>query len=312
MRLCSRFQGFSALLLTGIFAAAAAQNTAHPAARVAAPALSPGIVYLPVSITDRQDRLIVPDLPARSFRVLENNHPLPLVTFARNDAPASIVIVLDLSGSMQQHLDWERSAVREFLKAANPHNEYCFIGFAERPARISGFTSSPSEIEARLTSLPAGRRTALFDAILFAIDQMQHARYARQAILLISDGGDNQSSHSEGDVHRAIRRAAVQVECIDTFDLGAKTIEERNGPSVLTGLADESGGRSFAVRSAAELGPAAARLSLEFRTEYLLGFQPDHVLLDGKWRRIKVKVSPPPGLPKLTVHARNGYYAPLQ
>jgi Ca-activated chloride channel family protein len=269
------------------------------------------LVLVPLTVTDPMDRLVT-GLERQNFEVLEDNHLENIRTFSCDDAPVSIGVILDLSGSMSNKVVRARGAVLQFMKTANPQDEFFVIGFNERPVLLTDYTSSVDDIEARLANLQAGHRTALLDAIYFGLEKMKQAKYQRKALLIVSDGGDNNSRYTESEVRSAVKEADVQIYSIGIFDPEAATIEERNGPMLLSDISDETGGRLFRVDDLSEMGDIATRISAELRNEYVLGYKTDNPRKDGKWRKVKVKLMPPPGLPQLTVHARNGYYGPLQ
>jgi Ca-activated chloride channel family protein len=177
---------------------------------------------------------------------------------------------------------------------------------------IEDFTSNPQDIEARLAMIHAEHRTALLDAIYFGLNKMKQAKYERRALLIVSDGGDNRSRYTENEVRATVRESDVQIYSIGIFDPYAATTEERLGPMLLNDISNETGGRLFRVDDISEMGDIAEKISAELRNEYVLGYNPDDLRKDGKWRKLKVRLVPPPGLPQLTVHARTGYYAPLQ
>jgi Ca-activated chloride channel homolog len=269
------------------------------------------IVLVPLTVTDPLDRLVT-GLEKDNFTILEDNHAQTIRTFACDDAPVSIGVILDLSGSMSNKVVRARGAVLQFMKTSNPQDELFVIGFNDRPELITDFTSSPDDVEARLATVQAGHRTALLDAIYFGLEKMKQAKYQRKALLIVSDGGDNNSRYTENEVRSAVKEADVQVYSIGIFDPEAATIEERNGPMLLNDLSNDTGGRLFRVDDLSEMGDIATRISAELRNEYVLGYKTDNARMDGKWRKVKVKLAPPAGLPALTVHARAGYYAPLQ
>jgi Ca-activated chloride channel homolog len=269
------------------------------------------LVLIPLTVTDPMDRLVT-GLEKQNFSVLEDGHLQNIRTFACDDAPVSIGVILDLSGSMSNKVVRARGAVLQFMKTSNPQDEFFVIGFNDRPQLITDFTSSVDDIEARLATVEAGRRTALLDAIYFGLEKMKEAKYDRKALLVVSDGGDNNSRYTENEVRAAVKEADVQVYSIGIFDPEAATVEERNGPLLLNDISNDTGGRLFRVDDLAEMGDIATRISAELRNEYVLGYKTDDSKTDGKWRKVKVKLAPPPGLPQLTVHARAGYYAPLQ
>ncbi|MBT9332766.1 VWA domain-containing protein [Paracidobacterium acidisoli] len=269
------------------------------------------LVLVPLTVTDPLDRLVT-GLEKENFFIYENNRGEAIKTFSSEDTPVSIGIIFDLSGSMSNKVVRARDSILQFLKTANPQDQFFVIGFNDRPELIEDFTSSVDEIEARLATVHPGNRTALLDAIYFGLDKMKQAKYDRRALLIVSDGGDNRSRYTEGEVRSAVREADTQIYSIGIFDPYAATIEERNGPMLLSDISNETGGRLFRVDDVSEMGDIATRISAELRNEYVIGYKTDDSKRDGKWRKLKVKLVPPQGLPQLTVHARAGYYAPLQ
>ena len=269
------------------------------------------LVLVPLTVTDPMDRLVT-GLEKQNFSIFEDNHTEAIRTFASDDAPVSVGVILDLSGSMGNKVVRARGAVLQFMKTSNPQDEFFVIGFNDRPQLITDFTSSEDDVEARLATVEVGHRTALLDAIYFGLEKMKQAKFQRKALLVVSDGGDNNSRYTENEVRSAVREADVQIYSIGIFDSEAPTPEERNGPLLLNEISGETGGRLFRVDDLSEMGDIATRISAELRNEYVIGYKTDDSRMDGKWRKVKVKLAPPPGLPQLTVHARTGYYAPLQ
>src|SRR5579875_2031684 len=269
------------------------------------------MVLVPVTVTDPMNRLVT-GLEQSDFQIFENNGEQKIRSFACEDAPVSIGIIFDLSGSMTSKLVRARESILQFIKTANPQDEFFVIGFNDRPELIEDFTSSIDDIQARLATVHAGHRTALLDAIYYGVAKMRDAKHERKALLVVSDGGDNRSRYTEGEVRSKVRESDVQIYAMGIFDPYAPTPEERMGPQLLQSLAEESGGRLFQVDDVDELSDIAEKISTELRNQYVIGYRPKDVTRDGKWRKVKVKVNPPPGLPPLTVYARTGYYAPLQ
>ena len=269
------------------------------------------LVLVPLIVTDPMDRLVT-GLEKENFFLYEANRLQTIKTFSQEDAPVSIGIIFDLSGSMANKVLRARDSILQFMHTANPQDEFFVIGFNDRPELIEDFTSSPQDIEARLASVHAEHRTALLDAIYFGLSKMKQAKYERRALLIVSDGGDNRSRYTENEVRSTVRESNTQIYSIGIFDPYAATTEERLGPMLLNDICSETGGRLFRVDDIAEMGDIAEKISAELRNEYVLGYKPDDERKDGKWRKVKVKLVPPPGLPQLTVHARTGYYAPLQ
>jgi Ca-activated chloride channel family protein len=269
------------------------------------------LVLVPVTVTDPMNRLVT-GLEKDDFKIYENSTEQKIKNFSSEDAPVSIGIVFDLSGSMTSKLVRARESILQFIKTANPQDEFFVIGFNDRPELIEDFTSSVEDIQARLATVRSGHRTALLDAIYYGVAKMKDARHERKAILVVSDGGDNRSRYTEGEVRSQVRESDVEIYSIGIFDPYAPTPEERTGPQLLNDLSEETGGRLFRVDDIAEMGDIAEKISTELRNQYMIGYRPKDLSRDGKWRKVKVKVNPPAGLPPLTVHARTGYYAPLQ
>jgi Ca-activated chloride channel family protein len=269
------------------------------------------LVLVPITVTDPLNRLVT-GLDKEDFFVYDNNALQKIKTFSCDDAPVSIGIIMDLSGSMSNKVVRARDSIVEFMKTANPQDEFFVIGFNDRPELIEDFTGSVEDIQARLMSIHPGHRTALLDAIYFGMSKMKQAKYERKALLVVSDGGDNRSRYTEGEVRSQVREGDVQIYSIGIFDPYAATTEEKLGPGLLQEISEETGGRLFKVDDLADMADMAIKISIELRNEYVIGYNPIDAKRDGKWRKLKVKLVPPQGLPPLTVHARTGYYAPLQ
>jgi Ca-activated chloride channel homolog len=269
------------------------------------------LVLVPVTVTDPLNRLVT-GLERQDFFVYENNALQKLKSFSAEDAPVSIGIIFDLSGSMTDKINRARNSILEFLRTANPQDEFFVIGFNDRPELITDFTSNVDNIEARLLTVKPGHRTALLDAIYFGLNKMKQAKNERKALLVVSDGGDNRSRYTESEVRSVVRESDVQIYSIGIFDQYAPTREEQLGPVLLHDVSEETGGQLFRVDDLADMADIATKISAELRNQYVLGYRSDDIKRDGKWRKLKVKLVPPEGLPQLTVHARTGYYAPLQ
>ncbi|MGA3130081.1 MAG: VWA domain-containing protein [Terracidiphilus sp.] len=269
------------------------------------------MVLVPITVTDPLNRLVT-GLEKEDFQVFENSGEQTVSSFACEDAPVSIGIIFDLSGSMTSKLVRARESILQFIKTANPQDEFFVIGFNDRPELIEDFTSSVEQIQARLATVHAERRTALLDAIYYGLAKMKDAHHERKALLVVSDGGDNRSRYTEGEVRAEVREADVEIYSIGIFDPYAPTPEERTGPQLLDDISSATGGRMFRVDDVDEMSDIAEKISTELRNQYVIGYKPKDRTRDGKWRKVKVKVNPPPGLPPLTVYARTGYYAPLQ
>lgn len=269
------------------------------------------LVLVPATVTDPLNRLVT-GLEKENFEVYDNNIGQTIKSFSTEDAPVTIGIVFDLSGSMSSKFNRARKALSEFLRTSNPQDEFFVIGFNDRPAVIVDYTSDVDDIEARMVMLKPENRTALIDATYLGMMKLRDAKYERKALLIISDGGDNRSRYTEGELRRAVRESDVQIYSIGIFDQYAPTQEEQLGPILLSDICEMTGGRMFRVGDIADLSDIATRISAELRNEYVIGYRPSDMKKDGNWRKLKIRLVPPPGLPPLTVHNRQGYYAPSE
>lgn len=264
-----------------------------------------------VTVTDPYNR-VVTGLGPDNFRIFEDKVEQEVVNFSSEDVPASIGVILDLSGSMADKLGRAKEATLQFLKAANPQDEFFLIGFNDRVQLLNRFTDDVETLQARMLTISAKGATALLDAIYLGLTQMKDAHYSRRALLIISDGGDNHSRYSERDIKRLVREADTQLYSIGIFSpmrYGARTPEELNGPSLLTEITELTGGRAFAADDPNELFDIATKIGQELRNQYVLAYRPSNKEHNARWRKIKIKLHVPKGLPPLNVYAKTGYYA---
>jgi Ca-activated chloride channel homolog len=269
------------------------------------------LVLVPVTITDPMNRLVT-GLEKENFQLFEGNSAQEIRTFSSEDAPVSLGVIFDSSGSMSSKMDRAKDAVIEFFKTANPQDEFFMITFSDEPEEVTDFTSSVDEIQNKLVFAVPRRRTALLDAIYMGVSKMRQAKYAKKALLIISDGGDNHSRYTENEIRSVVKEADVMIYAIGIYDRYASAQEERLGPQLLSDITELSGGRAFTIDNPNDLGDVATKIGVELRNQYVLGYRPAKVVRDGKWRKIKVKLLPPKGLPPLRVYARTGYYAPAE
>jgi Ca-activated chloride channel family protein len=269
------------------------------------------LVLVPVTITDPMNRLVT-GLDKENFQLFEGKDAQEIRHFSSEDAPVSIGVIFDMSGSMASKIERAREAVVEFFKTANPQDEFFMVTFADKPQEVSDFTSSVEDIQGKLVyTVPKGR-TALLDAIYLGVSKMRQAKYQKKAILIISDGGDNHSRYTEGEIKAMVKEADVLIYAIGIYDHYMATPEEALGPSLLGEIADLTGARSFTIDNPNDLADVATKIGIELRNQYVLGYRPKTPGHDGKWRKIKVKLLPPKGLPPLKVYAKTGYYAPSE
>jgi Ca-activated chloride channel family protein len=265
-----------------------------------------------VTVTDPYNRLVT-GLEPDNFRVFENNVEQEIQYFSSEDVPISIGVIFDLSGSMANKVGKAKEAALQFFKTANPQDEFFLVSFNDRAEVMSTFISNAEDLQSRILSASAKGRTALLDAIYLGLSEMRTARNGKRALLIISDGGDNNSRYNERDIKRLVREADTQLYSIgifDPFEYRSRTPEELSGPSLLTEVTELTGGRAFTVENVNELPDIATKIGAELRNQYILGYHPSNKSHDARWRKIKVKMRAPKGLPPLSIYAKTGYYAP--
>jgi Ca-activated chloride channel homolog len=267
------------------------------------------LVLVPVTITDSMNRLVL-GLDKENFQVYENKQLQTIQHLSNEDAPISLGVIFDSSGSMKSKIDRARDAAVEFFKTANPQDEFFMITFADTPHEVSDFTTSIDDIQSKFVyAMPKGQ-TALIDAVYMGLTKMRYARNTKKALLIISDGGDNHSRYTEHDLTSLVKEADVMIYAIGIYDSYVATEEERLGPSLLSEISEITGGHAFTFESPRELVDTAVKIGVELRNQYVLAYHPSGLRRDGKWHKIKVKIKVPNGLPPLHLYAKQGYYAP--
>ncbi|MBV8833087.1 MAG: VWA domain-containing protein [Acidobacteriaceae bacterium] len=256
------------------------------------------LVLIPVAVTDPLQRPVL-DLPKENFRIFDDGIEQKISAFFLEEAPVSVGMVFDASNSMRKKIGDSRQALTQFLHMSTPGDEFSLWKFSDRPQKVCPFTTDPAEIEGGLADIQPGGWTSLFDALYLALSQMKRATRGTKALFVLSDGGDNNSRYTEGEIRNMVREVDVRVFSISIFD---------HSP-VLERISDESGGRFYRVHKLDELPAMTAKLSGEIHSHYVLGYLPTKPQNDGKYHKVVVKLVPPPRSPRLQVAWRRGYYA---
>jgi len=272
------------------------------------------LVQIPVAVTDSSNRFML-GLHKEDFHVFEDGVEQNIAHFSGEDAPLSVGLLFDESGSMDYKLRTSQGAIGHFLKTMNADDEAFLVEFSDA-ARVSvGFTSQTEEIKSTLKNVQPGGLTAMLDAINIGIREMKKAKNSRKTIVIISDGGDNHSHYKPSEIESLVREADVQIYAMGVFEPILSMLrapEEVSGPRLLSEIATQTGGRAFSAALNSDLPSVAARIAVELRNQYVLGYYPKNQVHDGKYRKVEVKLSQPRGVPPLKAHWRLGYYAPMQ
>jgi len=272
------------------------------------------LVLIPVTVTDRVNRFVL-GLQKDDFHLFEDGVEQNLADFSGEDAPLSVGLLFDESGSMDYKLGTSRGAAQQLLSALNKEDEAFFVEFGDLAKVSVGFTGNMDQIQRALTNAQPGGLTAMLDAIDTGLLEMKKAKNSRKAIVIVSDGGDNHSHYTAAQIESLVREADVQIYAMGVFERVsfALTPEEISGPRLLSEIADQTGGRAFAAALPGDLPSVANRIAVELRNQYVLGYYPKNKARDGKYRKVEVRVSEPPGIGSgLKVHWRLGYYAPAK
>jgi Ca-activated chloride channel family protein len=295
-----------------------AKITSYVPAGVTLPALRPrpmrvdvNLVLVPVTVVDVLNRPVI-DLPLQNFSLLEGGIPQKIQFFSREDAPISVALILDFSGSMRDKIEYELEAVDQFFQNANPADDYYVITVSDRPTLVADSAQSLNAIQASLSAIEPHGMTALYDSIYLGVNKLRSARFSRRAMVIVSDGGDNSSRYNLKEIKSVLSESDVLTYSIGIFDDLPiplfKTIEERMGRKWLDDVTRVSGGRDIPADDRRKIPEIAAIISRELRTQYVLGYRPTDPNYDGKWRKISVKLADNAG--RMHVHFKEGYVAP--
>jgi Ca-activated chloride channel homolog len=269
------------------------------------------LVLVPVTVCDPMNRPIT-SLNKDSFHVFDDGVEQSISHFSKDDEPVAVGLVFDTSASMGSKLYTSRLAVEAFFKTANPDDEFFLVEFNDQPKLVTPLTTEVEQIQDEVLRAQTRGHTALLDAIYLALHEVKKSAKARKALLIISDGGDNNSRYTQTEVKGFIQESDVIVYAIGIFGGRRRSLEEASGPALLHKVTEPSGGHMIGVRDAIELPYIAAKIGNELRNRYVLGYSPSDRQRDGHYHRVKVKIDQPNGFPPLRAFWRMGYYAPSE
>ncbi|MBS1796476.1 MAG: VWA domain-containing protein [Acidobacteria bacterium] len=268
------------------------------------------LVTLTLTVTDIYGRY-VSGLTQNAFAVSDNGTEQEITFFSDTDAPVSLGVLFDVSGSMSgTKIGKARKALEKFIDTSHPSDEYFLISFNERASLIMDRTRDAEAVLDKFTLVKPGGNTALYDAVYLGVQKVTRGSHRKKAIIIISDGQDNSSRYNFGEVRRFLKESDVVIYAVGIMDgRDAASPEGMQGQAFLDELTAVTGGKAFYPTTDVEMDEIFERISLELRHQYSIGYTPKDFQPDGKWRKVKVKVKPPRGLPRLTVRTREGYYA---
>jgi Ca-activated chloride channel homolog len=258
-------------------------------------------VLIPVTVTDTYGRQ-VQGLRKQDFRLLEDGVEQTILEFFVDEEPLSVGIVLDASNSMTAKIDPAKQAISAFLRLSAPEDEFFLVTVQDRPELAQAFTCDPAEIEHEMAGVHAQGWTALYDGMYLGINHLKRSIHSRRALVVLTDGGDNNSRYTESEMRTLVRESDARIFSISV--LGRSPAMER--------LAEESGGQAFHIHKLSELSDLGAALNAAIHDEYVLGFSPANHVRDGKYHTTRVEIVQPTDGSRLHAAWRHGYYAPFQ
>ena len=263
------------------------------------------LVVLPVTVSDKSGALVA-DLAREHFIVFDNKRQQDIVHFSSADAPVSVALVIDSSASMGHKFGEIMAASLRFASLSHPEDEllvYAFNDTVRDTLRGKAITAADTaDLEAALHAFRAEGRTALYDALIAAIDAVEQRSLPRKVVIVMSDGGDNASAAALSDVLDRARRSSVTVYTIGLFD----PVDRDANAGVLESLAETTGGRRYLPHSPGPLLQACERIAHEVRSGYTLSFVPPE--RDARYHRVEVRAARGDGQ-RLTARTRPGYVA---
>jgi len=263
-------------------------------------------VLVPVTVTDLIGKPVL-GLDAKSFQLFEDGIEQTITHFSSEDIPVSVGLVFDASSSMKSRIDRAREAVSHIFRRSDFGDEYSLVAFNDRPQLLSGFTPDTAEIQNRLLKVTPQGWTALYDAMAVSLHEMKKAAKPRKALVVISDGGDNNSRYTKQEIKNLLRESDTCIFAIGI--LGPRVTA--SAMRTLSELAEETGGRMFPVDNLNDLPDAIAKINRALHNQYVLGYSPSNPEKDGKYRKVRVDLLEVQTTPKMRASWRMGYYAPF-
>ncbi len=266
------------------------------------------LVLVPVEVSDGLNRP-VSGLEKQNFHVFDDKVEQKILSFSMEDDPIAVGLVFDVSGSMADDLPQMRHAASQFFKTSNPGDEFCLVELASDAHVAVPLTQREGDVDNKLMFSKGGGSTALLDGVYLGLNEVRKSKNLRKALVIISDGGENHSRYTPGEVKNAIVESDVMIYAIGTFGNGAGALY--SDQVLLKSLTEQTGGRMYAAVGMS-LGDFANKIIIDLRNRYMLGYTPTDATRDGRYHHIRVTLAPPRGLPKLQAHWRTGYYAPTE
>src|SRR6058998_933074 len=269
------------------------------------------LVLVNATVTDPLSRY-VSGLEAEHFQIWEDKIEQKIAYFSSEDVALSLGMIFDVSGSMKDKISTARDAAVTFLKTGNPEDEYFLVEFSNRPEVAEDFTTDVTRLQNRLIFTPAKGMTAMYDSVYLGLEKLKEGNNPKKALLLITDGEDNRSRYTFSNVKDFVKEQDVQIYGIGIVDnFNSQLGSGHTGRAMVEELSDLTGGRAFFPDSVYDLEDICTKIAVELKNQYVIGYSSTNAAKDGKWRKLRLKINPPKGLPHLNVRSKSGYYAPM-
>jgi len=286
-----------------------ARNTAQTTnARPANIRIDVNMALVPVTVLDPRGQNVM-GLERGNFRVIDGSETRPIVTFGQSDAPVSVGLIFDCSRSMREKFPVARQAPAELYRELNPGDESFLITVSDKPQLRQAFTKDFGEIRNALLFTNPDGVTSLLDGVYMGLEQLKKAHNPRRALIVVSDGGDNNSRYTLKELANLAAESDAQIFAICLFEKPGSP-EEVDGPALLGKLTQATGGINHLITDVHQMRTAFGRVGVTLHHQYVLGYYPPENAPSGKYRKITVQVLVPRGLPRLQIYSRNGYFVP--
>lgn len=269
------------------------------------------LVLVTATVTDSLNRF-VSGLEQEHFQLWEDKVQQKVATFSSEDVPISVGVILDVSGSMKDKIATAVDAAGTFLKSGSPDDEYFLSVFSNKPQVISDFTTDITKLQSKLLFTQAKGMTAMYDAVYLGLERLKEGGNPKKALLLITDGEDNQSRYTFSQVRDFVKEQDVQIYAIGIVDDWSSQLSSgRTGRALVEELSAITGGQAFFPNSVYELEDITTKIAIELKNQYVIGYHSTNKADDGKWRKLRMTINPPKSIQNLHVRYKTGYYAPL-
>ena len=257
------------------------------------------LVSITVTVSDSLGRFVT-GLQQRQFQVYDDGVKQEIAHFSDDDAPLTLGIIYDVSGSMSDLTSRSFQALRRLFDTSHQDDEYFIVAFNDRAQLVQDFTTSPDDIMSRVVFVKAKGSTALFDGVYLGLEKAKQGRHRKKALLIISDGEENSSRYSGRELREMLKESDVPVYSIGVSQFYA-------GIGVLQSLSGWSGGMTFTPADEPQTRDIYTRIALMLRHQYVIGFYPSDVSSPTDWHKVRIMINGPKGLGRLSLSYRNGY-----